>query len=84
MRKGLLRIIGQDLRDVRQLACVQKYFLLLLIDTLYAEINMLGHEDLRKEIAQGIQDKFLAKYEEMLLKIGKDKMDNEEVKTFCK
>lgn len=59
-------------------------FILIKIDILYAEINMLGHEDLRKEIALGIKEKFMLKYKEMLDKVGKEKMDNEEVKVFCK
>lgn len=45
---------------------------------------MLGHDDLRKEIATGIKEKFLIKYDEILQKLGKKKMDNEEVKIFCK
>lgn len=45
---------------------------------------MLGHEDLRVEVAKGIKEKFLGKYQDMLAKIGKEKMDNEEVKAFCK
>lgn len=59
-------------------------FCYFIKDTLYAEINMLGHDDLRNELAKAVKDKFIEKYQEMLEKIGKEKMDNEEVKNFCK
>ena len=76
-------------RLIRYWNCVETYpflevFFYFIKDTLYAEINMLGHDYLRNELAKAVKDKFIEKYQEMLKKIGKEKMDNEEVKNFCK
>lgn len=83
MPKSLLRLPRQVAGNVCQSPSLQKYFYCNKTDVLYAEINMLGHEELRREIARGIKEKFMVKYTEMLSKVGKQKMNNQEVKVFC-
>jgi hypothetical protein len=51
--------------------------------TLFAEVNLLGHEDLRNEVVKSIKTKYIQNYLQTLAKIEKNPMTNEEVKTFC-
>lgn len=50
------------------------------IDCLYSEIQLLGHEELRKNIGHTIRQRYLDGYESILLKIDKKPMTNQEVK----
>jgi hypothetical protein len=51
--------------------------------TLYAELNLLGHEELRSVLAQKIREKYLGHYAGLLEKLEKKAMSHEEVKAYC-